>query len=233
MITQCSMRHLYAASSEPGVSYLIDKAKTYERRRCGHLPSEYPEPLSTQTCLTSVVDPKDNKNNKHRYVVASQDLETRKAMRGILGVPLVYINRSVMIMEPMADASVESREREERGKFREGLKRGSGSLKREREEDIGEVGREKKKSKSVRGVKGPNPLAVKKGKKKVEGEGAVRVARKEGKKVIEGEKTGDSVEDVDGEGGETGAKRKRRRKHKSGVAAGETEAGEVQVNDSE
>merc|ERR1711964_590105 len=35
MITQCSMRHLYAAASEPGVSYLIDKAKTYERRRCG------------------------------------------------------------------------------------------------------------------------------------------------------------------------------------------------------
>merc|ERR1711977_569172 len=102
MITQCSMRHLYAAASEPGVSYLIDKAKTYERRRCGHRPEDYPEPLSTQECLASVVDPKGNKTNKNRYVVASQELEVRKHMRGILGVPLVYINRSVMIMEPMA-----------------------------------------------------------------------------------------------------------------------------------
>jgi len=82
------MRHLYAASTEPGVSYLIDKAKTYERRRCGHLPADYPEPLSTRECLSSVVDPKGNKTNKHRYVAASQDLETRKAMRAIAGVPL-------------------------------------------------------------------------------------------------------------------------------------------------
>merc|ERR1711977_103109 len=140
MITQCSMRHLYAAASEPGVSYLIDKAKTYERRRCGHRPEDYPEPLSTQECLASVVDPKGNKTNKNRYVVASQELEVRKHMRGILGVPLVYINRSVMIMEPMAEASTDNREKEERVKFRAGLKRGSGSLKRKREDgEDGEV----------------------------------------------------------------------------------------------
>ena len=129
------MRHLYAAAKEPGVSFLIDKAKTYERRRCDHRPEDYPEPLSTKDCLASVVDPKGSKTNKHRYVVASQELEVRKFMRGILGVPLVYINRSVMIMEPMAGATAENREKEERGKFRAGLKRGSGSLKRKREDE--------------------------------------------------------------------------------------------------
>lgn len=82
------MRHLYAAAKEPGVSYLIDKAKTYERRRCNHLPEDYPEPLSTQECLASVVDHKSSNTNKHRYVVASQELEVRKHMRGIMGVPL-------------------------------------------------------------------------------------------------------------------------------------------------
>jgi U3 small nucleolar RNA-associated protein 23 len=82
------MRHLYAAAKEPGVSYLIDKAKTYERRRCNHLPEDYPEPLSAQECLASVVDPKSSNTNKHRYVVASQALEVRKHMRGIMGVPL-------------------------------------------------------------------------------------------------------------------------------------------------
>jgi len=110
------MRHLYAASSEPGVSYLIDKAKTYERRRCGHLPEDYPEPLSARDCIKAVVDGKNNGTNKHRYVVASQDIEVRKAMRAIQGVPLVYINRSVMIMEPMAETSTETRDREKKGR---------------------------------------------------------------------------------------------------------------------
>jgi len=129
------MRHLYAAAKEPGVSYLIDKAKTYERRRCGHRPEDYPEPLSTKECLASVVDPKNNKTNKNCYVVASQDIEVRRMMRDILGVPLVYIKRSVMVMEPMADASAGNREKEEKIKLRDGLKRGSGSLKRKRDED--------------------------------------------------------------------------------------------------
>jgi len=46
----------------------------------------------------------------------------------------LYINRSVMIMEPMAGATSGNREREERGKFRAGLKRGTprGSLRRKR-----------------------------------------------------------------------------------------------------
>ncbi|RAL63053.1 hypothetical protein DID88_004138 [Monilinia fructigena] len=179
MITQCSMRHLYAASSEPGVSYLIDKAKTYERRRCGHLPEDYPEPLSATECIKAVVDGKGNGTNKHRYVVASQDIEVRKAMRAIQGVPLVYINRSVMIMEPMAGTSTDVRDREERSKFRQGIKsaRASGSLKRKRNEgdededeesakkDMGtQEGVAKKEEKCSR-PKGPNPLAMKKKKK--------------------------------------------------------------------
>lgn len=94
LITQCSMRHLYARNKEPGVDRVIEKAKAYERRRCGHHPEEYPEPCSTLDCLGSVV----GATNKHRYVVASQDGEVRARMRGIPGVPLIYINRSVMIV---------------------------------------------------------------------------------------------------------------------------------------
>jgi len=212
MITQCSMRHLYAAAKEPGVSFLIDKAKLFERRRCNHLPEDYPEPLSTRECLNSVVDPKGSGTNKHRYVVASQDLETRKALRSVKGVPLVYINRSVMIMEPMAEATVHVREQDEKGKFRQGLKSGraSGSLKRKREEDgngpaVTEDASEEgvaKKKKSI-GPKGPNPLAVKKPKKKVE-EGTKTKSRE----VDSDPTTADNTEPV---------KKKRRRKHKSGT----------------
>src|SRR5436309_2984023 len=118
VISQCSMRHLYM--SEPRVPDLIGRAKTYERRRCNHHTLE--NPLSTLECLSSVVDPKDSKTNKHRYVVASQDRTVRNHMRTIAGVPLIYISRSVMIMEPMAAATEDIRERGEREKFRAGLK---------------------------------------------------------------------------------------------------------------
>ncbi|PQE19988.1 DUF726 domain protein [Rutstroemia sp. NJR-2017a BVV2] len=220
MITQCSMRHLYAASSEPGVSFVIDKAKMFERRRCGHLPDDYPEPLSARDCIKSVVDGKGNGTNKHRYVVASQDLEVRKSMRAVQGVPLVYINRSVMIMEPMAGTSAEVREREEKSKFRQGIKSGraSGSLKRKRGDggeeeeeasamkDMGNEDGAAKKKKKAHGPKGPNPLAVKKSKKKV---GDAGEKADDTGKVSQDRNTG---ENTGAEGAEP-AKRKRKRLH--------------------
>lgn len=235
------MRHLYAATNEPGMSFVIDKAKMYERRRCDHRPEDYPEPLSAKECLASVVDPKDAKTNKHRYVVASQELEVRKHMRGIMGVPLVYINRSVMIMEPMAGATAEMREKEEKVKFRDGLKgRGSGSqgMKRKREDDgeEKEIGNEtsdaaaKKKSKYGKGPKGPNPLSVKKAKKKVEGESAAP-----DKKQSYGEaESGDALAVAPtADGSEPSSKKKRRRKHKSGNEGGESEVVGAAAGDAE
>ncbi|CAG8950351.1 hypothetical protein HYFRA_00006844 [Hymenoscyphus fraxineus] len=228
MITQCSMRHLYAASSEPGVSYIIDKAKTYERRRCGHRPEDFPEPLSEQECLASVVDPKGNKTNKNCYVVASQELEVRKHMRGVMGVPLVYINRSVMIMEPMAGATSDNREREERVKFRAGLKRGSGSMKRKREDDEGEEKGEDgenttKKKKKRTGVKEPNPLAVKKSKKKK--------AEEDGGDKKSAAAEGSNLEQP--VASESGGKRKRKRRPRSGAGenAENTEAKVVEAGE--
>ncbi|PBP18500.1 hypothetical protein BUE80_DR010575 [Diplocarpon rosae] len=213
VITQCSMRHLYASASEPGVSYLIDKAKTYERRRCGHHPENFPEPLSTHECLVSVVDPKGSKTNRNRYVVASQDAEVRRGMRNVLGVPLVYINRSVMIMEPMAESSTDNREREERGKFRDGLRRGNGALKRKRDgedRDEGEKvdGKEPTKKKKRKGPKEPNPLSMPRSKKKAPEEVKSKSEKKE--------------REVDTSNPEQleGSKRKRKRKPKAGNADG-------------
>ncbi|KAG9241483.1 hypothetical protein BJ878DRAFT_536507 [Calycina marina] len=173
MITQCSMRHLYACASEPGVSYLIDKAKTYERRRCGHLPADHPEPLSAHDCISSVVDPKSSGANKHRYVVASQEDAVRRAMRAVAGVPLVYIKRSVMIMEPMADKTAGVRESAERGKFKDGLRRGVAGKRKRDDGDVEkeggnsqQAGGEVQKKKARFGAKEPNPLSVKKKKPK-------------------------------------------------------------------
>ena len=179
MITQCEIRKLYADKTDPAVKEAIELAKTFERRRCGHHPDEYPEPLSTEECLLSVVDPKGSGLNKHRYVVACQDTDLRRLLRTVRGTPLVYIKRSVMILEPMADETAQVRAREERSKFRAEIKNALGKRKRDKddEEEDGSVdgkdrghgasipAKDDKKKKKGKGPKGPNPLSMKKAKK--------------------------------------------------------------------
>ena len=134
-------------------------------------------------------------------------------------------------MEPMAGATGDHRGKEERGKFRAGLKRGSGSLKRKRDDGNDEAAErdvadqlqggeeEPKKKKKVRGgPKGPNPLAVKKPKKKTEGEGTISASKNS---IGKESGTGSSTQ-VEADGSEPTARRKRRRKHK--LEGGETGA---------
>ena len=177
------MRHLYASSASNQA--LILKAKEFERRRCNHHVLE--QPLSSLECLSSVVDPKNSRTNKHRYAVASQDTSIRKHMRDIPGVPLIYISRSIMVLEPMAISTTDLNERHEKGKLRTGLKQVSRSrrnvisagnadnINTHTENETGELlsnttqvkGEEtRSSSKRKRGLKGPNPLSVKKPKER-------------------------------------------------------------------
>ena len=159
---------------------LIETAKTLERRKCNH--HELSEPLPERECLESVVVITANGQNKHRYVLACQDRAIRQLFRDTPGVPTVVIHRSVMILEPMNDASRFRREGAEREKLLSGIvdARAVERLllkKRKRDDgdeegwDRGEHGKEgggaseeekKKKKKKQRGPKGPNPLSVKK-----------------------------------------------------------------------
>ena len=228
MITQCSIRHLYNAS--PKNDAHIDTAKTFERRRCGHHLLE--QPLSTLECLSSVVDPKSSSVNKFNYVVASQDDNVRAKMRSIPGVPLIYIKRSIMVLEPMAGASSDVRTREERTKFKSGVVRtngrGSGVLgKRRREEDEGEkeeerggtgvgVGRDElERKRRNKGPKGPNPLSMKKPKvretREVEQEGT---SPKGTRSTVQTPTVPPSAQ-ASGLAGVNVVKKKRKRKHKS------------------
>ncbi|QIW95894.1 hypothetical protein AMS68_001412 [Peltaster fructicola] len=169
MITQCCIRHLYDAEVEPeqkaDKENWIEVAKQAERTRCGH--HELETPLSALECIKSVVDPKDKGTNKHRYAVASQDLEIRQAMRQIAGVPLIYINRSVMILEPLAAKTEQIREAAEVGKRKAGLRTRPALVvgEKRKRDDEEEVPQETAKRKKPRGPKGPNPLSVKKAKK--------------------------------------------------------------------
>lgn len=209
------------------MSDVISLAKTLERRRCGHHPDEYPEPLSTMECLQSVVDPKGNGTNKHCYVVATQDLDVRRNLRAVRGVPLVYIKRSVMILEPMADESAQSRVREEKMKFRAEIKKAIGKRKRDgdggsdeenepkTEEDKGT--KEQQKKPKHKGPKGPNPLAMKKSKRKTQDDAAAAAAAPE-KGTVRSESATDAP---------AKAKRKRRRRNRDNSDAASIPATEA------
>jgi U3 small nucleolar RNA-associated protein 23 len=228
MITTCSMRHLYASNEQEA----IELAKTFERRRCNHHTLD--EPLPELDCLKSVVDPKDSGNNKNRYVVASQLSQVRSHMRGILGVPLVYVKKSVMIMEPMAEKTTDERLKEERSKFRLGLKVRTGARsilgKRGREDEDGKenersgglVENEGKKSKKGKGPKGANPLSMKKPKKR-----DVPSAQAQTEDAREPEST-ESQQQAQTQTEETQAQsEKRKRRRKSSKRTDEPEAIEV------
>nr|OQO25873.1 hypothetical protein B0A51_07655 [Rachicladosporium sp. CCFEE 5018] len=237
MITQCCIRYLYDIEVADGDTEgkaqkegVIAVAKEAERRRCGH--HELDSPLAEMECILSILDPKNSGTNRHKYIVCTQDRAFRSRLRAIPGVPLVYINRSVMILEPMAEASETFREQEERGKMRAGLLGGRG-MKRQREEEGDGEGKEEEGRaeervvKRKKGPKAPNPLSVKKstkvveksgrGEKEGDGEDGVAIrksAKKEarnGHSVDGGDAAQDGVENVqDGER----VKRKRKRKPK-------------------
>ncbi|KAJ8107132.1 hypothetical protein OPT61_g9079 [Boeremia exigua] len=220
MITQCDMRHLYTA--KPKNETLILQAKEYERRRCGH--HELEEPLSTLECLSSVVDPKGSGSNKHRYVVASNEKEVRSKMRRIPGVPLIYINKSVVLMEPMTSATEEHREREEKSKFKLGLKgqrKPDAGEKRKRDDEDDKDDKpaaadsQAPKKRRQKGPKQPNPLSMKK--KKTDTAKPQPGSEKKPKPVEpeESQPTAAVAQDDD-----AAAPKKRRRKHKTKVEGG-------------
>jgi U3 small nucleolar RNA-associated protein 23 len=198
-----------------------------------------------------VVDPKGSGINKHRYVVATQDETVRRKLRAIVGVPLVYIARSVMILEPMASATEDVREREAKAKIKAGLmgRRGTvsgGGEKRKREDEDGDTQADaakgdaaSQKKRKLKGPKGPNPLAVKKPKKEKrtpaqqeadDERTALRRATKNDPQAVEKtRREPDAHEDAD----EAGERKKRKRKRKpkdaselDGVATSAADSGD-------
>jgi len=228
MITQCDMRRLYTAT--PKNETLINQAKAFKRTLCNH--QDLDEPLSSLECLSQVVDPKGNHMNKRHFIVAANDRTVRAKMRTIPGVPLIYIHKSIVLMEPMASATEQQRDREEKSKFKQGLKgqrnAGSESLKRKRDDD--EEGTEDKSvaghttegsklptKKRPKGPKEPNPLSMKKPKKKP---APAATATKKVKSVDAPDEPFTSAPaDNQDDAAKGGRKRKRKPKTKSGGEA--------------
>ncbi|QLQ82213.1 hypothetical protein HG537_0G04680 [Torulaspora globosa] len=152
MITQCCMQSLYETNNQGA----IELAKSFERRRCNHPPKD---PKPPKECIESVVNV--NGQNKHRYVVATQDIDIRRSLRRTPGVPLVYTTRSVMVMEPLSDASSKISKAVEEDKLFKGLN-DPRNASAKTSEDATEKNPQEITKKRPRGPKQPNPLSVKK-----------------------------------------------------------------------
>ncbi|KAI0815180.1 Fcf1-domain-containing protein [Irpex lacteus] len=220
MITQCCIHELYLQGKS--VQSAVDLAKTFERRKCNHK-----EAIPGDECLTSVI----GETNKHRYVLVSQSQPLRSKLRNIPAVPMVHINRSVMILEPPSDATI--RAKNAVSAEQQSLKPSASEL-----AHIASTSKveEKTPQKKRKGPKGPNPLSVKKKKKDTPSApsnvskrtGSVHVPEKVGEKR---KRADDPVFDGHGAGeGATaltsGHKRKRRRKTTTSSTPSNAEAEE-------
>lgn len=187
MITQCCIHELYlqGKAQQPAV----DLAKTFERRKCNHK-----EVIPGNDCLASVI----GDTNKHRYVVSTQSQPLRVKLRSIPGVPILHINRSVMILEPPSDTTLRAKHFAEQQSLAPSTSE-IGKLKAAA--PVSEPAKKKKK-----GPKGPNPLSIKK-KKGVEPPATKDKSKERGKGKLSGEVT----KTVQSE--KTGEKRKRQEEH--------------------
>ena len=151
-------------------------------------------------CLLDLLagQPKGNEQakNKQHYILATADaseqeqkrrdhIELRERARMIPGVPIVYVKRSVMILEELSTASERVRRGEEKDKFREGLVSNDRKRKRPDGEDdefvrelMGEEGQDAPRRRQHR-AKGPNPMSVRKKKVKEPQEGVVKTHTEE------------------------------------------------------
>ncbi|KAJ5749586.1 hypothetical protein N7533_006614 [Penicillium manginii] len=199
-------------------------------RHCSHNPES--SPIDEVDCLLSLLSPNaEVKKNKEHYILATADAPVKKVdkndaqrkrkrdeereeeralrrsqmlrlrARQIPGVPIIYVKRSVMVLEPLSTRSETVRDGAEKAKFRYGLD--DPSLEKAEEEET--------KKKRGPKVKAPNPLSVKKSKKKETGP----AKEKSQKKVVEDD---DVPEKEDGDDAGAAKPKRRRRHHKSGAA---------------
>ncbi|KAJ5887770.1 hypothetical protein N7495_007811 [Penicillium taxi] len=145
--------------------------------------------------------------------------ELRFKARSIPGVPIIYVKRSVMVLEPLSTQSDTVRDDVERGKFRAGLDPESATGKRKREEDEG--AEKPKQISGLKKAKGPNPLSMKKAKKSSVPASTAKKDKPQDQK--------DDIEKRDED--ESGAaKTKRRRRHNKGGAREEGAGEAIEVD---
>ncbi len=166
MTTPCIQAELDAhdRKNHSGAAFV---ARRFEVRRCQHDKGS----KSGSECIKDLISDK----NPHHYCVAGQDLELRKDLRKIAGVPLIFILRDTVLMEAPTDKTVEITRKLEKKKLKqvdhEAIKRVVNKITKEAPIELVEsdknitVAKIKKKRRSGLKLKSANPLSCKKPKK--------------------------------------------------------------------
>ena len=195
-------------------------------RHCKH--NEDGAPIGEEDCLVDLLSGEVSGNqvprNKHHFVLATAEpppeqverqrksrshVDLREMARGIPGVPIVYVKRSVMVLEELSGATLRARKSVESEKIREGLVGGVNRKRKRGENDDGseeidaeETGKGDVQRRGVKKANGPNPLSVKKKKVRPQQDGGRPVGADGGGAQKAVEEQSDSL-----------PKAKRRRKH--------------------
>ena len=146
MTTYCAQVELRQLGEE--MRHSASLAKKLEKRRCTHNPA-----VSAAECIKQVI----GAYNKDHYCVATQDSDLRILLREIPGTPLIYMNNSATVLEPVSSITMDRVKQLE-------LKK----LQPKEFERIPSSNRGLNQSGLVhkrRKIKEPNPLSVKKPKK--------------------------------------------------------------------
>ncbi|KAF9019317.1 hypothetical protein CPC16_001958 [Podila verticillata] len=176
MVTPCTMALLKSRGEDASGAFLA--SKRFEKRRCKHQQA-----VDEALCLSQII----STSNPHNYVVASQSKKLRSQFGQVPGVPLLYINRSNMILEPPSEVTLSKTKQIEGGKTHASTKE-LATLKTVKVKNNGQVSldaklakklEEKAESKKAKreavkakilkkrqGPKEPNPLSIKKKKPK-------------------------------------------------------------------
>ncbi|CAO3679000.1 unnamed protein product [Umbelopsis vinacea] len=160
LITSCAIAEMRSKGDEYSGAVLV--AKRFERRRCKHV-----EPVSSAQCIKEIID----KDNPHNYCIATQDIDLRKHLRKIPGVPLIHINRSVVVLEPPSQATknkiadLEKAKTLPNEKELQFMKKKKKELKEQERASKGDGKNAPSKKRKRKGPKQPNPLSIKKKKK--------------------------------------------------------------------
>ncbi|KAI8319020.1 hypothetical protein GQ54DRAFT_246755, partial [Martensiomyces pterosporus] len=151
LATWCTINEVRKTSDSPEA---IKAMKHFEKRRCPHK-----DPVSGIECIKEIM----GGENKHNYCVAVQDAELREKLRAIPGVPIIHVQRSVIVLERMPQEYRDLSKQQALEKMgATGTERTLLKTIKKKEREAKMEGRRKV---VARGPKGPNPLSVKKAKK--------------------------------------------------------------------
>lgn len=135
-------------------------AKRFELRNCRHSGQGF----DSSACIKDLI----GLDNPHHYAVAAQNVELRGALREILGVPLILINRGVLVMEQPSKATIDQARKIELNKLKASEfenKAISKILADKADPEAEKQAKPEKRKRKKKNKSQPNPLSVKRSKK--------------------------------------------------------------------